>query len=233
MKDKDFWIIMPVYNESESINSVIEEWMNEIAKHELNKLTFCLIDDGSKDDSLVKMNAKKEVYRNLKIISKQNSGHGQTCILGYKTALHNGAEWVMQLDSDGQCDPQYLKQFLEATKNSLCIYGNRVSRDDGFKRMIISRFVSIFTLASTRTWIKDANVPYRLMHKDILINIVEKIPQDFHLANILVSVLCKHQTNIQWIPIHFRNRTGGIASVKTFSFVKHGFKLFKQLRSAI
>ena len=62
--------------------------------------------------------------------------------------------------------------------------------------------------------------------------ITGKVPPTFHLANILVSVLAKKEAGIKWINIHFRDRVGGTPSVKTISFVKHGFTLFRQLKEA-
>jgi hypothetical protein len=66
----------------------------------------------------------------------------------------------------------------------------------------------------------------------MLENIVGLVPRDFHLANILVAVLQEKYFGIAWVPIHFRNRMAGSASVKTYSFVKHGVKLFRRLRTA-
>jgi hypothetical protein len=40
-------------------------------------------------------------------------------------------------------------------------------------------------------------------------------------------------TPIKWVDIHFRDRAGGSPSVKTFSFAKHGMKLYKQLKAAV
>ena len=71
-----------------------------------------------------------------------------------------------------------------------------------------------------------------LIYTNVLKQFAYKVPKDFHLANIFVSVCCANISKIKWVPIHFRDRMGGTASVKTFSFVKHGFKLFKQLRAA-
>jgi hypothetical protein len=62
--------------------------------------------------------------------------------------------------------------------------------------------------------------------------IINKVPEDFYLANIYVSVLSKRHAKICWIPIHFRNRYGGTPSIKAISFVKHGITLFRQLRAA-
>jgi hypothetical protein len=69
------------------------------------------------------------------------------------------------------------------------------------------------------------------MHKSCLKNIVDLVPTDFHLANVLVAVLQQKYFGISWVPIHFRNRIG-TASAKTYSFVKDGMQLYRQLRNA-
>lgn len=226
------WVVMPVYNEEEAVGGVIEEWYKAFQMTGVN-YTFCILNDGSKDNTKSILDQFALKYDAIKVIDKANSGHGQTCVLGYQMGLEANADWIFQIDSDGQCDPQYFPQIIAESKNHKAVYGQRVTRDDGMQRIIISKFVRIFTFIATGQWVKDANVPYRMIHSDLMKNIAYEVPKDFHLANILVSVLSNKQEKIKWIPIHFRDRSGGSPSVKTFSFVKHGFKLFKQLRAAI
>ena len=223
---------MPVYNEEEAIDIVVREWVSAIEKLKVNYV-FCILNDGSKDGTLEKINDLITVFSKIKVVNKNNSGHGQTCILGYQMAVENGADWIFQIDSDGQCDAKYLEEFLHFADKFQCIYGVRTTRDDGVKRMIVSYFVTVFTFLATGKWVLDPNVPYRLVNVNVMKEFVYKVPKDFHLANIFISVNCARFSKIKWIPIHFRDRMGGVPSVRTFTFVKHGFKLFKQLRNAV
>jgi dolichol-phosphate mannosyltransferase len=224
-----YWVIMPVYNEEEAVPKVIKDWLKILKSTLGSDFTFCAINDGSKDNTLNILNEIALHEKNVKVVDKPNSGHGQSCVFGYKLALENGAEWIFQMDSDGQCDPQYFPAVIEASKNQKVVYGYRKTRDDGTKRFLISRVVSLFAYLSTGVWVKDANVPYRLMHRSTLENYVNKIPSDFHLANILLSVIQQKFFGISWVTIHFLNRAGGTPSVKAYSFAKHGIKLFRQL----
>ena len=230
-RKKDVFIVMPVYNEEESVEKVVEEWIPALEKIGIN-YTLCILNDGSTDNTLSILRGYEKKYPQIEIIDKKNSGHGQTCIQGYKLAISRGAEWVFQIDSDGQCDPKFFSDIWKWKDKCSAIFGWRKTRADGMKRVFISKFVRVFTFAATFSNIKDGNVPYRLIHRDIMKKIVDKVPSDFHLANIYISVLANNQEKIKWVPIHFRDRTGGSPSVKTFSFVKHGIKLFKQLRNA-
>ena len=226
------WVVMPAYNEEECVRRVAEEWLQTL-KQVYPDFIFLALNDGSSDSTLAILSSIALEENNFRVIDKRNSGHGQTCIEGYRIALREAAEWILQIDSDGQCDPAYLPRFLKETSEKKVIYGWRKARDDSWTRLWISRFVSLFSLAATGVWVKDANVPYRLMHRSTLEKVVRLVPKDFHLANILVAVLQQKYFGIYWVPIHFRNRMAGTASVKTYSFVKHGVRLFRQLRAAI
>ena len=224
---------MPVYNEEKCIELVVDEWVQKLESLNI-KYNFCIINDGSTDNTIQKINNLQSKNQRIQIIDKHNTGHGQSCIEGYKFAIENGADWIFQIDSDGQCDVNHFEFFLNLPLDySFSIFGNRTSRDDGTKRMIISKFVTMFVLFATGIYVKDSNVPYRMMSAKELNKIITKVPNDFYLANILVSVLLKKESKIKWIPIHFKNRIAGTPSVKAFSFVKHGMKLFKQLRKSV
>ena len=220
---------MPVYNEQDCIAAVVGEWLS-VLRSTGSDFTLCLLNDGSNDDTLRILNELASTERELHVIDKPNSGHGQTCVEGYRIALSHGAEWILQVDSDGQCDAALFASFAEAASRYPAIYGFRRVRQDGITRDLISRVVSVCAFAATGVWVRDANVPYRLMHASCLEKVVPQVPRDFHLANILVAVLQERQHGIHWIDIHFRPRHGGASSVKGLAFVRRGVGLFTQLR---
>lgn len=225
------WVIMPVYNEEESLSHVLDAWLPALRK-ELDNFVYCVINDGSKDKSVDIMKSYAASNPEIKVVDKENSGHGQSCIFGYKLAIEAGAQWVFQIDSDGQCNPTYFQSCVEASENNKVVYGYRKTRDDGWKRFYISRIVSSFIWIATGVWVRDANVPYRFMHTDTLKTIVNHVPKDFHLANVLISTYQQYKFKIKWVNIHFDDRFGGEPSVKLSLFAKHGFVLFKQLKEA-
>jgi dolichol-phosphate mannosyltransferase len=230
-RNNQLWVIMPVYNEQESVEHVIHEWLPVLRNSTGGNFTFCVLNDGSKDNTLKILRQMEKNEPELKVIDKKNSGHGQTCIEGYREALANNAEWIFQIDSDGQCDPRFFGEFWVRRNNHPLIYGQRKSRDDGYLRTIMSKIVSLVVWISSGAFVKDANVPYRLMRRETLEAIVNHVPRDFKLANILLSALHQRKFGIHWVPIHFRNRFGGQPSVKTLNFAKQGLILYKQLQS--
>lgn len=228
----DLAVVMPVYNEEASVAFVIEEWVPYLDQLGVHYQIY-VINDGSTDHTLDILKGLEQKYgEKLKIHSHSNRGHGQSCIVGYQIALKNNAQWILQIDSDGQCSPQYLPQFWESRSLARpAIFGYRYRRDDGCLRFLISRVVAIEAWVCFGQWVKDPNVPYRLMSKELLEETLPHIPSDFYLANILLSLLIRKLTPIYWLPIHFRDRYGGSPSVKPISFIKHGIRLLLHLLS--
>lgn len=230
MAEKLLWIVVPVYNEGSAVISVVESWIRVFRKLVLGQFCFLILNDGSTDDTLKIINSLKNANPEIKIIDKKNSGHGQTCIMGYKEAIRENAQWVFQIDSDGQCDPTFFPELWNLREKHNVVYGYRKRRLDGLQRFLISRFVSVCCLLATGVWVKDANVPYRLMKVSELKKIIDRIPSDFYLANIPISIFLKKNCGIRWIDILFLQRVGFTAPVKISSFLKQGKLLAKQLK---
>lgn len=223
------WVVMPVYNEQACIAAVVEEWLAAL-RGAASDFTLCVLNDGSTDGTPRILHEMASRERELVVIDRPNSGHGQTCVEGYRTALAHGAEWILQVDSDGQCDAGLLPLFVTASSQYPVTYGCRRIRRDGRWRHLISRAVSVCVYAATGVWVRDPNVPYRVMDASTLRDVVDQVPPDFHLANVLVAVLQHRRHGIHWVDIHFRPRSAGTSSVKPLGFVTRGVELFRQLR---
>jgi dolichol-phosphate mannosyltransferase len=227
----DLWVVVPVYNEENAVALVINEWINVLRGLSLD-FVFCVLNDGSSDKTLAVLKTCTENHPELRVVDKPNTGHGQTCITGYQLAINENAEWIFQIDSDGQCDPCFFSQFWQARSTYPVLYGYRFRRDDGWIRMLISRCLSVVMFCCSGSWISDSNVPYRLMHRDTLSVVLSHVPTDFYLANVFVAICQQKQFGIHWIPIRFRERFGEPAAVNLCRFLQQGRQLLGQLLQA-
>lgn len=216
---------MPVYNEEASVGKVFEEWL-PVLRSTVGEFRFLALNDGSKDTTQAVLSRYAAENPEILVIEKKNSGHGHTCLYGYREAIRNGADWVLQIDSDGQCDAGFFPGFWKSRGNGPAVFGYRDKREDGLARTLISRVVALVVLLSTFRLVRDPNVPYRLIRSDLLAIVIDSIPEDFYLSNILISARIKSRSSVLWLPITFRERFGGTPSIKTFSFVKEGVRLF-------
>jgi glycosyltransferase involved in cell wall biosynthesis len=134
----ELMVVMPVFNEQASVRKVVLEWFAEI-ENWTEDFVFLALDDGSTDDTprlLARLH--EQLGARFEWRSRANRGHGQTCIEGYRDACERGARFVFQIDSDGQCDPQFFFRLWRLRGKCDVVYGSRVKRDDGWRRVAAS-----------------------------------------------------------------------------------------------
>ena len=218
------YIIIPAYNEAPNIQAVINAWHPvAVAAGPASKLV--VIDDGSKDATYQIAVGLKEKYPQMEVVTKLNSGHGPTCLFGYRYAIESGAEYVFQTDSDGQTDPAEFRLFWEQREGHNFIIGTRCSRQDGIARKFVTNILRLVLLAIAGVDVRDANTPYRLMNARVLARYLEHIPADFFLGNALLSTMAvKRHDSVKWLPITFKPRQGGENSLNMKRIVRIGLK---------
>jgi len=220
---------MPAYNEEGAIAKVVDEW-HAIAESVGNGSKLVIFNDGSKDNTLRILENIKNKYPHLIVVDKENTRHGPTCILAYKYAIAENADWVFQTDSDGQTTSGDFRHFWE--KRNVCdfIIGYRAKRGDEHTRRFISKILKLVVFAIFRVIVKDANAPFRLLKVERLRQYMPVIPDDYFLPNTLLTVMItKNKENILWQEINFTPRTSGISSIPLVKFGKLGITLTAQL----
>ena len=231
--DAELLVVMPIYNEEANIANVIGEWAAALQKTGISFSILCL-NDGSRDSTASKLAELEKVHGDkLCVVNKINGGHGPTCRMGYDIAVGSKAKWVLQIDSDGQCNPDYFADFWAKTKEADCIFGQRTSRGDGQARVITSWLCSTLTSALCGQSLTDANVPYRLIKTELLRQALSCIPANFNIHNVALTVTLKKMGDkVRWayVPIHFRDRQGGSNSIDLFKVAKMGISMLLDLR---
>jgi len=228
-------VVMPVYNEQASVRNVVFEFFQEI-DNRTGSFVFLALDDGSTDDTpAILARLRTQFGDRFEVVRHENQGHGQTCLTGYRLAAERGIPFILQIDSDGQCDPQYFFRFWRQREELDVIYGMRAKRDDGVRRILATMMLRLFLLAGFQTLCWDANVPYRLMRTETIRPFLPRIPARVELANIGLAVLLKRDPAIRhgYVPIHFRERYGGEPRVKLSLFGRKAVELYRDLRSML
>ena len=199
-----FIIVMPAYNEEKNIERTISSWVPIIKNHPGSEIL--VINDGSKDKTADKLQGLAAKYKFLKIIHKKNEGHGKTILLGYKKAISSSHDWIFQTDSDGHFDPNDFYKLWGERKLSNCILGHRHKRKDGLHRIILSHLISIWIFILFGKYIKDPNIPFRLIKRTYLKEAIKIIPEGVFAPNIFLSILAaKHGYNLHHIPVKHKS----------------------------
>lgn len=224
-------VVMPVYNESESIGHVLGGWLAELDASGCD-YRLLAIDDGSTDGTFALLSQWKDEHpERLEVRTRGNRGHGQTCLEGYREACARGIPHVLQIDSDGQSLPEFFGAFWNLRETHDVIYGER-SRKDGWQRLVASAVLRLALRGLEGVDCVDANVPYRLMSCRACGGVMARVPEEISLANVALAVMLRRENGIRHgaVPIDFPPRYGGEPSVPMRRFLAKAIELFRQLR---
>lgn len=219
-------VIMPALNEKAYIEDNINSWapvVNDFPGSEI-----LVIEGGSDDGTKVKLDKLTRKHDFLSIVDQEGKGHGNALIQGYKIAIQSNHPWVFQTDADGHFDQTDFYKLWEKKSNSHFILGHRHKRKDPYYRVALARLIYFWILILLGENIKDPNIPFRLIRKDYLKEIVDKVPEGAFAPNIFLSILAsKDGHELHHIPVKHRPRKkDGYSKLK---LLKGAFKGFFEL----
>ena len=236
MEQDSLYIVIPAYNEEMNIDSVAREWHNVVVQAGPSS-RLVIINDGSKDNTYDRLMALTMELPQLYPLTKINGGHGSTVLYGYQYAVAQNADYIFQTDSDGQTLPSEFPPFWEKRKEYAAIIGSRNKRQDGFSRVFVTKVLKLVLRFIFGLKITDANTPFRLMRRDVLEKYLPRIPKDFNLTNVLLTVLLiQEKENVLFLPITFRPRQGGVNSINFKKIVRIGRQAvidFRQIKKSM
>ena len=202
-------IIIPAYNESANIEKTVRD-IEENAKG----FDYVIINDCSTDNTREICEAKGFNIVNLPI----NLGIGGAVQTGYQYAVRYGYELAVQVDVDGQHDPQFLKQMADYMENHDVdmVIGSRFIEKEGFqssfmRRVGITYFTGLIKLCTGKK-ITDPTSGLRMAGRRVIRMFADSYPKDYPEPESVVSVLRKGY-RVDEIPVVMRARQGGESSI--------------------
>jgi hypothetical protein len=220
-EDKEILIIIPAYNEAESIGDVISS-----IKKTLPSADILVVNDGSADDT-----AKIAMELDATVINHPfNLGIGATMQTGYKFADSKGYNIAVQVDADGQHQPEEIEYLLQPLKKktSDAVVGSRFLGQGGYKpsfargigMLVFSKIIS--TILGERS--TDTTSGFRAVNKDVIRFYVKNYPEDYPEVEALV-LLHKAGFKIIEAPVTMNERTGGTSSITSLRAVYYMIKV--------
>lgn len=219
---------MPTYNEEGCIEQVIESWIGTVNTFPGSEIL--VLNDGSKDKTKYKLDKLKKRYSSLKVIHKKNEGHGKTIELGYREAIKTKHAWVFQVDSDNQFLPRDFKKIWAKRNRSNFILGYRKKRNDPLHRLLLASMTRLCIFILFSKYLEDANIPFRLIKRTYLKDLLEIVPAGVFAPNIFHAILAARDNHdLVHIPVvHLKRKTDG-SSLKRLNLIKVSFRSFKEL----
>ena len=202
-------IIIPAYNEEENI----EKTVNAIQKS-AQGFDYVIINDCSIDNTRKICEEKGFNIVNLPI----NLGIGGAVQTGYKYAYENGYDVAVQVDGDGQHDPEFLSTMAEYLIEHRVdmVIGSRFIEKKGFqssitRRMGIKFFSGLIKVLTGKT-ITDPTSGLRMIGRNVMEIFSQDYPRDYPEPESIVAVLRKNMKREE-IPVVMLERQGGVSSI--------------------
>lgn len=219
-------VIIPAYNESEIIGTVLQDWLEQLRKLEIN-FSIHVYNDGSKDSTRYVVEQIAESETEVFIHDKKNSGHGPTILKAY--AENSNVDWILQIDSDNEISSSYFPKFWELRSDYDFIIGNRDHSNRPKIRKMISTSLKILVGLLFGRGLNDINIPYRLMRTEAFRDFYNTIPEDTFAPNVIVSAFAiNRRLRIKQIPVINANRQTGEVSIRKFRLFKVVVKSYFQ-----
>ena len=170
-------ILMPVHNEGKNIKNHVEK-IDKILKKKIN-FSFLICEDGSTDNTVKILKDIKRKFKIHLISKKGKQGYSKAVMSGIKTAK---ADYLLIMDSDGQCDPKQIFKFWKAKSKADLVVGFRIKRKDFLYRKFFSDFARFVYYTFFKVRLKDPSFAFSLMRKEVyksLRNFKPSMPEGF------------------------------------------------------
>ena len=214
--------LIPAYNAAPFVRRVIER----AATH----VPVLAVNDGSTDSTLAELRASGATV----IDQQPNQGKGAALQRGFRAALDQGADAVIQLDADGQHDPDeiplFARCFLE-TRADLIIGERDYSQMPLVRRTSNTIGRKAFSWAVGR-YVPDNQSGYRLLSRRLMEAVLGSGERGYEFEMDMIVLCAKRGWRIEGVPI--RTIYGEEKSnIKPIQHVVHFFRMVRNARRAM
>ena len=150
----DLSVVVPIYNEAESVETLIEAIAHAVRQTQLSYEIIC-VDDGSKDDSTKVLTKLAQTRLDLKaVILRRNYGQTPAMAAGFELAK---GKVIVTLDGDLQNDPADIPMLLTKLDQGYdLVSGWRKNRQDAaLTRLLPSKIANIIIAKVTGVTLHD------------------------------------------------------------------------------
>ena len=167
-------IVIPTYNEAETIPSLINELFEKI-KQLVEKLDILIIDDSSPDGTADIVRELGTKYEKITVIQRpKKMGLGAAYKEGFSHVLEKlDSELILQMDADHSHQPSEIPNMLEKIKNfDFLVASRHVEGSDvigwGIGRKVTHSIAGVIARICAKIEIKDSTSGFRMFKKKTL-----------------------------------------------------------------
>lgn len=223
IKRNNILVIIPAYNEENSIKCVIFE----IRKY-LEDAEIIVIDDGSSDNTAEYASKEKAIV----LSHPFNMGVGASFQTGCQYASIHDYDYIMRVDADGQHDPSFIKDILEPLRKDEAdiTIGSRFLIKSGYKssfpRLMGIQLISFILSIISKRKVTDSTSGFCAMNKKAFNFFAKESIDDYPEPEILIH----HKSfRMKEVPVLMKKRTHGVSSIRPSDSIYYVFKVLFSL----
>ena len=222
-------ILIPIYNDRESLKLLIENINIEIKDLD-HDISIVVINDAS-SQQIIDIYPNIENITSIEIINmKENRGHARCIASGLKYIFEKKEfDFIVPMDGDGEDRPDEIKNFIQLSENSVdkSIIGERVKRSEGLFFQLCYKFHKFLTLAFAGQSIKFGN--FTCLSKLT----VKKMLEEKASWNSFSGSLKKIEKDLLSIPSIRGKRYHGPSKMSFFNLLKHSLSIISVFRKTV
>ncbi len=209
-------VVIPTYNEADNIQPMTRA-LFDLGIPELELL---IVDDESPDGTgLLADDLTTHYPDRMHVIHRTGPrGLGRAYLDGFRWALDNGADYIVQMDCDFSHSPKYIPQFLEhiahydVVVGSRYVAGGRTDERWGWGRWLLSWWAnSVYTRLILGCQVRDVTAGFKCWRRETLLGIdLSRIRSQGYVFQVeMAYVTEKLGYRVLEIPIYFEDRRIG------------------------
>ncbi len=206
----DFAIVIPMANESKEFNLFTSALIKVLDKLECG-IVYFIVDKVSLDETLeLCENLSKIDNRFRTIWAPENKNVVDAYLRGYKEALKNKHEFIIEMDAGLSHDPRAIPMFLRVlNEGNECAFGSRFINggsifDSSWKRIFLSKAGTILSNLLLGTKMRDMTSGFQGFHACIVEKFTSfELLSKAHFYQTELRYLLR-KTRFMEIPIHYR-----------------------------
>ncbi len=218
-------VVVPTYNEAENLPKLVEA----LYALDLLDLRVLVVDDSSPDGTGRLAEELGERFRRsgdpfVRVLHRpQKQGLGRAYVAGMTRALHEGADFIVQMDADLSHEPAEIPKMLEAIERtgagvvigSRYVPGGSLDPDWTRARRLLSVWANFYARTILRMEVRDITAGFKLWRRQALLAVdLAGITSDGYAFQIEMNWEVRRRGYaIVEIPIYFRERRDGASKM--------------------
>jgi dolichol-phosphate mannosyltransferase len=205
-------VVIPTYNEHENIERLATEVLSKD-----NSIHILIVDDNSPDGTGEIADRMAAADDRIHVLHRKGKlGLGSAYREGFRLAIDQGADYIVEMDADFSHDPAILPRFFEKMSEYDLVIGSRYLNGVSvvnwpLRRLMLSYFASVYTRVITGLRISDCTSGFKCFNRKVLEAIdLNRIRSDGYSFQIEMNYRCVEKGfRIGEVPIIFIDRHAG------------------------